>query len=127
MSEDDSSELPTFDAVNLQYRTKGLVNSGFQRAYVVLEALDEAGISKDAVVRSGGALDYQRGLEIGLNGVADFDALETNPTAVIATSDDMAISFMSSMRKLGWNIPGDLSIVSFDVSPRPANFPEQSG
>ncbi|MGV0909668.1 substrate-binding domain-containing protein [Martelella sp. FOR1707] len=34
------------------------------------------------------------------------------PTAVIATSDDMAISFMSSMRKLGWNLPGDLPIVS---------------
>jgi LacI family repressor for deo operon, udp, cdd, tsx, nupC, and nupG len=36
---------------------------------------------------------------------------------VIATSDDMAISFISRVQRMGLNIPGDLSVVSFDGSP----------
>ncbi|MCD1635825.1 LacI family transcriptional regulator [Martelella mediterranea] len=83
----------------------------------VVEALAEAGLGEDAVVRSGGSLDYQQGFRIGLEGVADFEALENRPTAVIATSDDMAISFMSGIRKLGLRIPEDVSVVSFDGSP----------
>lgn len=133
MSDAGITSVVTDDRASVRAVTRDLIGLGHRRfLYLagpaggyhdveryagVLEALDEAGISKDAVVRSGGVLDYQRGFEIGLDGVADFDALEIKPTAVIATSDDMAISFMSGMRKLGWNIPGDLSIVSFDGSP----------
>lgn len=83
----------------------------------VLEAFKEAGLAETAVVRSGGNLDYQRGFEIGLQAVDDFVALAEKPTAVIATSDDMAISFMSRMKEMGFVIPDDLSIVSFDGSP----------
>ncbi|XEN34531.1 DNA-binding LacI/PurR family transcriptional regulator (plasmid) [Ensifer sp. WSM1721] len=83
----------------------------------VLEAIREAGLPETAVVRSGGKLDYQQGFEIGLQAADDFAALAEKPTAVIATSDDMAISFMSRMREMGFAIPEDLSIVSFDGSP----------
>jgi len=83
----------------------------------VLEALDAAGLPEEAVVRSGGNLDYQQGFEIGIQAADDFAALAVKPTAVIATSDDMAISFMSRMQQGGLTIPGDLSIVSFDGSP----------
>lgn len=83
----------------------------------VLEAFKEARLAETAVVRSGGNLDYQRGFEIGLQAVDDFVALAEKPTAVIATSDDMAISFMSRMKEMGFVIPDDLSIVSFDGSP----------
>jgi DNA-binding LacI/PurR family transcriptional regulator len=82
-----------------------------------LEALEAAGLSEIAVVRSGGKLDYQQGFEIGLEAAEDFAALADKPTAVIATSDDMAISFMSRMQHMGLNVPGDLSIVSFDGAP----------
>lgn len=83
----------------------------------VIEALKEAGLSESAVVRSGGNLDYQQGFDIGVQAAGDFADLADKPTAVIATSDDMAISFMSRMQRLGLTIPGDLSIVSFDGSP----------
>ncbi|WP_092938226.1 LacI family DNA-binding transcriptional regulator [Rhizobium sp. 9140] len=83
----------------------------------VLKALDAAGMPENAVVRSGGNLDYQQGFQIGLEAVKDFVELAEKPTAVIATSDDMAISFMSRVQGLGFRIPGDLSIVSFDGSP----------
>lgn len=83
----------------------------------VLEAFQSLGLPQEAVVRSGGMLDYQRGFEIGLRAADDFKALAEKPTAVIATSDDMAISFMSSIKEMGFKIPDDLSIVSFDGSP----------
>ncbi|AYG61792.1 LacI family DNA-binding transcriptional regulator [Rhizobium jaguaris] len=83
----------------------------------VVEALQEAGLSESAVVRSGGNLDYQHGFDIGLQAASDFAALADKPTAAIATSDDMAISFMSRVQRMGLSIPGGLSIVSFDGSP----------
>ncbi|MGG6892760.1 MULTISPECIES: LacI family DNA-binding transcriptional regulator [Rhizobium] len=83
----------------------------------VVEALQEAGLPESAVVRSGGKLDYQHGFDIGVHAASDFAALADKPTAAIATSDDMAISFMSRVQRMGLSIPGGLSIVSFDGSP----------
>jgi DNA-binding LacI/PurR family transcriptional regulator len=88
-----------------------------ERYLGVLEALAEAGLSEKAVVRSGGTLDYQHGFQIGVAAAAEFADLTQKPTAVIATSDDMAISFMSCVQRMGWKIPEDLSIVSFDGAP----------
>jgi DNA-binding LacI/PurR family transcriptional regulator len=82
-----------------------------------LEALREAGLSEQHVVRSGGAHSYQFGFQTGAEAADDFASLDVKPTAVIATSDDMAISFMSRVQRMGWNIPADLSVVSFDGSP----------
>lgn len=83
----------------------------------VLEALEAAGLSKEAVRRSGGRLDYQHGFDIGVQAADDFAGLDEKPTAVIATSDDMAISFVSCIKRTGLSIPDDLSVVSFDGSP----------
>ncbi|AHG48435.1 LacI family transcriptional regulator (plasmid) [Rhizobium leguminosarum bv. trifolii CB782] len=83
----------------------------------VLEALEAAGLSREAVHRSGGGLDYQHGFDIGVQAAEDFAELAEKPTAVIATSDDMAISFVSRIKRAGLRIPGDLSVVSFDGSP----------
>jgi LacI family repressor for deo operon, udp, cdd, tsx, nupC, and nupG len=83
----------------------------------VLEALDAAGLPQQAVRRSGGRLDYQHGFDIGVQAADDFAQLTEKPTAVIATSDDMAISFVSCIQRGGLRIPGDLSVVSFDGSP----------
>ena len=81
------------------------------------EALEEAGLDPNAIVRSGGVLSYQFGFETGKQAVEDFAELEIRPTAAIAASDDMAISFMSGVQALGVRIPEDLSVVSFDGSP----------
>ncbi|WP_064709315.1 LacI family DNA-binding transcriptional regulator [Rhizobium bangladeshense] len=83
----------------------------------VLEALWAGGLSEEAVSISGGDLEYQHGFETGIRAVDDFMKLDARPTAVIATSDDMAISFMSRIQRAGLAVPGDLSIVSFDGSP----------
>jgi DNA-binding LacI/PurR family transcriptional regulator len=83
----------------------------------LIEALREVGLSDSDVTRSGGELTYQFGFDTGLQAAEDFAALEVKPTAVVATSDDMAISFMSQIQKMGWRVPEDLSIVSFDGSP----------
>ncbi len=82
-----------------------------------LEALRDAGIPQDALSLSGGDLDYHEGFEIGIQAATDFARLEERPTAVIATSDDMAISFVSRIQQTGLRIPGDLSVVSFDGAP----------
>lgn len=83
----------------------------------VLEAFRAAGLAEEAVTRSGGYLGYQEGFEIGVQAAADFARLADRPTAVIATSDDMAISFISRVQGMGLNVPSDLSVVSFDGSP----------
>ena len=38
------------------------------------------------------------------------------PTAIIAQNDDMAVGAMSAERELGFDVPGDLSVVGFDDS-----------
>jgi LacI family repressor for deo operon, udp, cdd, tsx, nupC, and nupG len=83
----------------------------------LVEAHKEAGLDPNAIVRSGGVLSYQFGFETGKQAVADFAELDIKPTAAIAASDDMAISFMSGVQALGMRIPEDLSIISFDGSP----------
>lgn len=83
----------------------------------VVEALAEAGIPEDNIVRSGGVHNYQYGFQTGIEAAEDFARLEVKPTAVIAISDDMAISFMSRVQQMGWKIPDDISVVSFDGSP----------
>lgn len=83
----------------------------------VFDALNEAGIPIDHVVRSSGALPFEYGFQSGLEAAHMFAQLDQKPTAVIATSDDMAISFMSTVQVMGWRIPHDLSVVSFDGSP----------
>lgn len=83
----------------------------------LLEALHDAGLSRENVVSSGGQLSYQFGFQTGLEAAEEFAALDVKPTAVVATSDDMAISFMSQIQSMGWSVPGDVSVVSFDGSP----------
>lgn len=133
MSESDVPSVITNEREAVCEATAGLIRLGHRRFLYLagpegnyhdverfgglLEALREAGLPDEAVVRSGGKLGYQQGFAIGLQAADDFAALAEKPTAVIATSDDMAISFMSRMRDMGLNIPNDLSIVSFDGSP----------
>jgi len=83
----------------------------------LVDALHETGLDPTSIVRSGGVFSYQHGFEAGKQAVEDFTRLVVKPTAVISASDDMAISFISGVQAMGWRIPEDLSVVSFDGSP----------
>ncbi|MGZ3639936.1 MAG: LacI family DNA-binding transcriptional regulator [Ktedonobacterales bacterium] len=43
-------------------------------------------------------------------------ALEPRPTAILATSDQLAIGALDAARQLGLTVPGDVSVVGFDDS-----------
>ncbi|MEK1931359.1 MAG: LacI family DNA-binding transcriptional regulator [Pararhizobium sp.] len=83
----------------------------------LVDAFHEAGLDPASIVRSGGVLSYQHGFKTGKQAVEDFARLAVKPTAVIAASDDMAISFLSGVQAMGWRIPEDLSVIAFDGSP----------
>ena len=133
MSDAGVPSVVTNDREAVRDATAGMIKMGHRRFFYIagpqdnyhdveryagaLEALHNAGLSLDALSRSGGNFDYQKGFEIGIQAAEDFARLKDRPTAVIATSDDMAISFISRMQKAGLRIPEDLSVVSFDGAP----------
>lgn len=133
MSGESVSSVVTNDRQAVREATRELLRLGHERFFYIAgpagnyhdverfgglqEALRDAGLSDEHVIRSGGKLTYQFGFQTGLEAAEDFAALDIKPTAVVATSDDMAISFMSKIQTMGWRVPEDLSIVSFDGSP----------
>ncbi|MDQ0219426.1 LacI family transcriptional regulator [Peribacillus cavernae] len=50
----------------------------------------------------------------GFNMMLKFLALENPPTAVFASSDEMAIGALKAVKINGFHVPGDISIVGFD-------------
>ncbi len=44
------------------------------------------------------------------------------PTAVVVANDQMALGLMTTLRALGVNVPGDLSVVGFDDNPDAAHY-----
>lgn len=69
-----------------------------------------AGLGPDDVVRLEGNYDFASGVAAG----KAFLALERRPTGVVATSDEMAIAFMATIRRGGLRVPEDVSVVGFD-------------
>ncbi len=73
-------------------------------------ALAAHGLAFDpAIVREGDFL-----LEGGYRAGLELLALPDRPTAIFASSDDMAIGVMNAARQLGLRIPEDISIIGFD-------------
>ncbi|MGJ4857516.1 LacI family DNA-binding transcriptional regulator [Labrys sp. La1] len=69
-----------------------------------------AGLGPDDFVRFEGNYDFASGVASG----KAFLALERRPTGVVATSDEMAIAFMTTIRRGGLRVPQDVSIIGFD-------------
>jgi LacI family transcriptional regulator len=44
-------------------------------------------------------------------------ALKDRPTAIIASSDQMALAALDTLTKRGLNVPQDVSLISFDNTP----------
>jgi LacI family repressor for deo operon, udp, cdd, tsx, nupC, and nupG len=133
MSEEAVPSVITNDRGAMMEAARTLIGLGHRRFFYIagpsdnyhdierfggmIDAFHEAGLDPASIVRSGGTLSYQHGFEAGKQAVGDFVRLAVKPTAVIAESDDMAISFISGVQALGRRIPEDLSVISFDGSP----------
>jgi LacI family transcriptional regulator len=109
--------------------TKYLLDQGHTRiAYV--EGHPEYAISEDRLRGFRGAMEG-RGLQIrpeylqpgdftyeaGARAMAALARLEQPPSAVLASSDEMALGVLHAAAPLGFAVPKDLSVVSFDDTP----------
>jgi LacI family transcriptional regulator len=76
------------------------------------EAMDAAGLSQDGLCTSG---DFS--YESGVNAAQKLLDLETPPTAIIASNDQMTLAALDTANQRGLKVPGDLSLISFDNTP----------
>ncbi len=86
------------------YATSAQRRSGYRRA------LELAGIELDTRLEMQGEYDFRSGAD----GAAQLLALGDRPTAIFASSDDMAAGALATAHRLGLNVPGQLSIAGFD-------------
>ncbi|TCP32897.1 LacI family DNA-binding transcriptional regulator [Sphingomonas sp. BK235] len=83
-----------------------------QRADGWRGAMREAGLPYDGLLASGD-FDYASGREATLRLLG----ATVPPSAIIASSDKMAIGALAAARERGLDVPADLSLVSFDDTP----------
>ena len=76
------------------------------------DGMEAAGLSADGLSERG---DF--GFESGLQAANALLGNDAAPTAIIASSDQMALATLEAARQRGLSVPGDLSLVSFDNSP----------
>jgi LacI family repressor for deo operon, udp, cdd, tsx, nupC, and nupG len=80
----------------------------------VLDALASAGLPERAVIRHGGRLGFNDGLQAGVEAAQTYLAMARRPTAIVCCADDGAISFIATVRPHGVTVPGDVSVLGFD-------------
>ena len=125
-------DLPTIGATNWAgglSATEHLVGLGHRRIAVISgpprlqcsrarldgyrTALDAAGIQTDDELAYQGDFYHESGFAAG----EKFLALDNPPTAIFASSDQMAYGVYEAVRQHGLRIPADMSIVGFDDLP----------
>ena len=80
------------------------------RRSAFLQYLTEAGILEDDELVTEG--DHT--IDGGLNAMSRLLQLPDPPTAVLASNDLTAIGAMSAVRRHGWSVPRDVSVIGFD-------------
>ena len=75
-------------------------------------AMDDAGFPTERLCERG---DF--GFDSGARAARTLLARDDRPTAIIASSDQMALATLDVARTLGVSVPQDLSLISFDNSP----------
>ena len=75
-------------------------------------AMDKAGLRHDDLCEKG---DF--GFESGMVAASRLLNRADPPTAIIASSDQMALGTLEVARERGLEVPGDLSLISFDNTP----------
>jgi LacI family transcriptional regulator len=80
-----------------------------QRAEGYRDALLAAGIAPDPALFATGAFSFASGAQAG----AALRALAERPTAIFASSDDMAAGVLAAAHGLGLHLPRDCSVAGF--------------
>jgi LacI family transcriptional regulator len=75
-------------------------------------AMTRAGLAVDGLLAKG---DF--GYDSGLAAARELLGRAERPTAIIASSDQMALATLDTARAMGINVPADLSLISFDNTP----------
>ena len=83
-----------------------------QRLTAYRAAFDDAGIALLPELVETGDFSFESGYEA----TKRILSRKLRPTAILAQNDDMAVGAMSAARELGFEVPGDLSVVGFDDS-----------
>ena len=89
----------------------GLANAE-QRLTAYRAAFADAGVEYLPELVETGDFSFESGYEA----TRRILSRKLRPTAIIAQNDDMAVGAMSAARELGFDVPGDLSVVGFDDS-----------
>lgn len=76
------------------------------------EAMEEAGLPCDDLLKPG---DFT--YDSGEHAARELLTQNPRPTAIIASSDQMALATLDVAREMGIAVPGELSVVSFDNTP----------
>ena len=118
MGDEGAAHLATKRLVELGHRRIGFIAgpTNYHIADWRIEgwrrAMNEAGLATEGLCERG---DF--GFDSGLVAAGKLLALDPRPTAIIASSDQMATAALETARQRGLRIPEDLSLVSFDNTP----------
>lgn len=124
--------LPTVGAANWSgglYATRHLIELGHRRIGMITgwsgllcsrarldgyrAALDEAGLADDPGLVVRGFFSYEAGLIAGRRLLGQ----DRPPTAIVASSDNIALGVIEAARHRGLSVPADLSVTGFDDLP----------
>jgi LacI family transcriptional regulator len=113
---EEAARLMTRRLIDLGHRRIGFVigHKGFavseQRLSGYMDALRESGIALDGSLLQQGWFDFRSG-QAAAEALLD---MRRSPTAIFASSDDMAAGVLSIAHQRGLTVPADLSIAGFD-------------
>ena len=116
MDQSAAAEAMTAHLITLGHRRIGFVQgdpryaSSTRRFEGYCSALKQAGITLDPVLIRKGLYTF----ETGATAARALLALSNPPTAIFASSDDMAAGVLAAAHRLGVAVPGQLSVAGFD-------------
>ena len=122
MGDESNAVLATEHLIGLGHRRIGFIAGSSEyslsgwRVDGWTRAMTRAGYSIAGLLAKG---DF--GYESGLKAAHQLLGAENPPTAIIASSDQMALATLEVARQQGLEVPGQLSVISFDNTPV-ANF-----
>lgn len=118
MDDEHSAELATKRLIELGHKRIGLIAgheeyslSGW-RIDGWRNALAQAGLPSEGLCARG---DF--GFESGVKAARELLQQDPHPTAIIASSDQMALATLEVAAEMGLDVPHDLSVISFDNTP----------
>lgn len=88
-------------------------NATEERVRAYTDALADAGIPFDDTLVIRGDFVF----EVGVDATRKLLALSNPPTAIFATSDDMALGALAAAREMEIRVPEDLAVAGFDNNP----------